>query len=345
MRLVILITLATVATAYGFVEDQTVTWNLDRIDQAKAAWPNWNSQNANYDPISTGAGSVVYILSTGIQGSHNNFGPGTIRQNIIYDFDSNNMPQGADTHGRGTALAGVVGGSYTGVAIDIEIAIVRIAADPTSANITHVLQGMQAILDDYKFRKQYNPTNYLRGVALGSVSLDVRTNPADADDIENLMLQLVAEDLVVIGGVGDDDKVDCLDLTPARLYTDNSIIIAGGTNMLDYKDNASNVGECAEVWGPMEEILSSAIYPNDTDRVDYYTFADHTLAFGLAHVAGVAAIIRGRCPDTPNYLVGPMVIEYALENGGTALMPDTDGELGPIIRVASKGEHPICFTP
>ncbi|XP_006812441.1 alkaline serine exoprotease A-like [Saccoglossus kowalevskii] len=342
MRLVILITLATVATAYEFVEGE-VTWNLDRIDQSKAVWPKWNPEVAEYDPIGTGTGSVVYILSTGIQGTHNNFGPGIVRQTVIYDFDPNNVPSGSDTDGRGTALTGVIGGLYTGVATDIEIATVRVSADPASANITYVLEGMQAVLDDYVMRKTANPTNYQRGVAIGSVSLDVSVDPAGAAALEDLVAQMVAEDLVIIGSVGESFQADCMNLTPARLYADNSIIIAGGIDGLDYKDPVSNAGECAEVWGPMQEIWSSAIDPNDNSRVDYYALTDHRLIFATAHVAGVAAVIRSYCPNTPSNLVGTMVIEYALANGGTALMPGTEEELGPVIRIATSKETPVCY--
>ncbi|XP_006815945.1 aqualysin-1-like [Saccoglossus kowalevskii] len=340
MRVVLLLSLASIAAAYQYIEGE-VTWNIDRLDETKPVWPNWNKDLADYDPFDTGAGTVVYIVGTGIHNVHNNFGPGLIRQSVTYDFDPDNVPQGQDTDGRGTMLSGVVGGSYTGAAAGVELSTVRVTADPSYQNLngTYLIEGMQAIVDDYINRKTLNPTNYLRGVALGGMWFDVATlDPALLDVVENLVDEMVANDLVVVVNVGMGNQTNCTNFTPGRMYETEGIIAVGGVDRLDYKSPLSNYGECAELWAPMEDIWSSSIDFNDTARVDYYATSEPDISYASAHVAGVTAIVRGHCPDAPNNVIAAIVRNMAIENGGTALMPGTDEELGPVVRVPTTKE-------
>ena len=73
------------------------TWGLDRIDQRN------RPLSGTYTYTSTGTGVRAYIIDTGIQTSHSQFGG---RATAVYDAFGGN---GQDCNGHGTHVAGTVG--------------------------------------------------------------------------------------------------------------------------------------------------------------------------------------------------------------------------------------------
>jgi hypothetical protein len=96
----------------------TTLWNLDRIDQRN------QPIDGRYCPVGHGSTVNVYVVSTGVLDSHNEFAP-TGRASCFYDFEALGCP---DLDGRGTWLASIVGGTTHGVARGAQIHSVRVAA-------------------------------------------------------------------------------------------------------------------------------------------------------------------------------------------------------------------------
>jgi len=88
------------------------TWGLDRIDQR--ALP----LSGTYSYTFTGAGVKAYIIDTGIRFGHAEFGG-----RAISGFDAVDGGSADDCHGHGTHVAGTVGGSTYGVAIDVPLIV------------------------------------------------------------------------------------------------------------------------------------------------------------------------------------------------------------------------------
>jgi subtilisin family serine protease len=90
------------------------TWGLDRIDQRDLPLSN------SYTYNNTGAGVTVYVIDTGIETSHPQFGG---RAAIGFDAYGGS---GQDCNGHGTHVAGTVGGTTYGVAKGVTLIGVRV---------------------------------------------------------------------------------------------------------------------------------------------------------------------------------------------------------------------------
>ena len=258
-------------------QDQVVTpsqvgsWGLDRVDQRDLPL------NGVYNYTQTGAGVTAYIIDTGIETSHSQFGG---RAWAAYDALGGN---GQDCNGHGTHVAGTVGGSTYGVAKAVSLVGVRVFPCSGGSAWSTIIAGIDWV--------RYN--RVLPAVANLSLSGGAMQSVDDA--IQNLVNSGVTT--VVAAGNASDNA--CY-YSPARAA---AAITVGASNSGDQQAWFSNWGGCVDVYAPGEGITSSTLYGGVTSM-------DGT-SMAAPHVAGAAALYLQGNPSATPATVGSAILGNA----------------------------------
>ncbi len=234
-------------------------WNLDRIDQRTGPL------DGLYHYATTGAGVHAYIIDTGIYSAHQEF---TGRIGDGFDAIDGGSPDDCDGHG--THVAGILGGTVSGVAKGVTLHAVRVLDCNGQGTDSSVIAGI-----DWVISHRTRP-------AVANMSLG-----GDASAALDLALRnVVAEGVVVVVASGNSSKDACLE-SPAR---EPQAITVGATGDADYLAWFSNYGACLDLFAPGINIRSA--YIGGPEK--YETFSGTSMA--APHVAGTAALYLQNTP-------------------------------------------------
>lgn len=227
-------------------------WNLDRIDQRAP------TLDGGYTYQATGEGVTAYIVDTGIDYQHAEFGGRAIPGFDAFGGDA------ADCHGHGTHVAGTVGGAVYGVAKRADLVGVRVLDCAGSGTTSSVLAGIEWILAN--------------GVHPAVVNMSFG-GPRD-DVLDDAVRRLYQAGFVSAIAAGNSAK-DACDFSPAR--SPEGITI-GATQKLDGRALYSNFGDCIDWFAPGNSITSAAAGSGNGTTVMSGT------SMAAPHVAGAAAL-------------------------------------------------------
>lgn len=236
------------------VTDTTQTnppsWGIDRIDQRNLPLSN------SYTYTRTGAGVHAYIIDSGVDPSHPNFGG-----RATFDFnglDSNNT----DCNGHGTHVAGTIGSTSYGVAKGVRLHGVKWLNCSGGGTASAAIAAV-----DWVTRNAVKP-------AVANTSWNFTANST----LETSLRNMISSGVFLATSAGNTGANSC-NLLPRKIET--ALVTAASTST-DARASYSSTGACVDVYAPGSAIVSTL--PGNT------TGSYNGTSMATPHVAGVAAL-------------------------------------------------------
>ncbi|ACO46714.1 Putative serine proteinase [Deinococcus deserti] len=230
------------------------TWGLDRIDQRSLPL------NSSYTYSTTASGVKVYIIDTGINTGHTNFGG-----RAVWGTNTTGDGNNTDCQGHGTHVAGTVGSATWGVAKGTRLIAVKVLNCSGSGTNSGVIAGVN-----------WAVSNKGTSTAVANMSLGGGFSQALNDAVNSA----ASKNLVMVVAAGNENQNAC-NVSPASAA---SAITVGSTTRTDARSSFSNYGSCLDIFAPGSDITSTWIGSTTATN----TISGTSMA--SPHVAGAAAV-------------------------------------------------------
>ncbi len=232
-------------------------WGLDRIDERDLPL------SGSYTYTATGSGIRAYIIDTGLQTDHPEFGT---RASNVYDAFGGN---GADCNGHGTHVGGTVAGKTYGVAKSAYLRGVKVLDCNGSGSTSGIIAAV-----DWVRQNRINP-------AVANLSLGGGYSSSLNTAVNNL-----ANSGVFVAVAAGNSNADACNYSPASaVYA----FTTAASDKSDYKASFSNYGTCVDAYAPGANIKSAWI-GSGVNTISGTSMAS-------PHVAGVAALYKHKYGD------------------------------------------------
>ncbi|MEV4654544.1 S8 family serine peptidase [Micromonospora sp. NPDC049301] len=284
-----------VASASG-TQTNPPSWGLDRIDQSGAKRDN------SYTYPSTAQNVTAYVLDTGIDIAHQDFG-GRAR----YGWDAVDQDDVAqDCEGHGTHVAGTIGGTTFGVAKGVQLVGVRVLDCEGSGTSEQIISGI-----DWVTANAVKPA--VANMSLGFGGTNQAVNDAVSRSIGTGISYAVA---------AGNSMQDACGVSPANVP---AAITVGATDKIDFRAWFSNYGSCVDTFAPGVSIVSAAAGSTNG------TLSISGTSMASPHVAGAAALLLQANPTwTPQ-----RVRDQIVTTGVAGAVHDPAGATDRLLNVRS----------
>ncbi|MBC6446334.1 S8 family peptidase [Actinokineospora xionganensis] len=253
------------------------SWGLDRVDQQSLPL------NQKYSYATTASNVNAYIIDTGINLTHTDFGGRAVSGRDTVDNDAD----ATDCQGHGTHVAGTVGGSAYGLAKGVKLIAVRVLNCQGSGTNAGVIAGI-----DWVTANHVKP-------AVANMSL----GGGASTTLDDAVRRSVAAGVSYAVASGNSNANAC-NYSPARVAEALSV---NASDINDARASFSNYGTCTDLFAPGVNIKSAWIGGSTATN----TISGTSMA--SPHVAGAIALYLAANPSA-----SPATVHSAIVNAATA---------------------------
>ncbi len=258
------------------------TWGLDRVN-ARSGLDN------QYGWRASGEGVTAYVIDTGINLSHNEFGN---RASYGYDFRDNDAIA-EDCNGHGTHVAGTLGGATYGMAKDVNIVAVRTFGCGNSGDTGEIIAGFNWVAANAQLPAVAN-------ASLGGGASDAMDAAARGVVNAGVAFAVAAGN----GFLGLFPQNAC-NSSPAR---EPVVMTVSSTNDNDQRVSYANFGDCVDFFAPGKAITSAWYTSNSaTNTIEGTSMAS-------PHIAGAAAMLLEARPNFTPQQVRDVIFNFTTKN-------------------------------
>jgi fibronectin type 3 domain-containing protein len=273
--------------AYDAAGTQTgAPWHLDRIDQKTT------KLDTIYRYPGDGAGVTAWVVDSGLQPGHSELTGRVLTGKNMIDLSTDT----ADCNGHGTKMAGVLGGSSTGVAKGVKIVPIKVGRCGPNPQTGHIVSGIDWV------------TNHATAPAVLNLSLS-KTAIDGGAQVSRAAARAVAKGITVVTSAGNSNTVAC---AGAPNDVDGVIVVgatAKPTGDRDVRLDDTSFGACVDLFAPGDGI-SAPTFDEDPKGTGgsgkRYATAEGTSP-AAAMVSGAAAILLETQPGSR-----PVAVQQAL---------------------------------
>jgi subtilisin family serine protease len=241
------------------------SWGLDRVDQRDLPL------DSKYSYGTTASNVNAYIIDTGINLSHSEFGGRAVSGRDFVDNDAD----ATDCHGHGTHVSGTIGGASYGLAKGVKLVGVRVLDCQGSGANSGVIAGV-----DWVTANHVKP-------AVANMSLGGSASTA----LDAAVRRSIAAGVSYALASGNSNTNAC-NSSPGRVA---EALTVNASDSADARASFSNYGTCTDIYAPGVNIKSAWI--GNTSATN--TISGTSMA--TPHVAGAIALyLAGNPTATPS---------------------------------------------
>ncbi|WP_405941900.1 S8 family serine peptidase [Streptomyces sp. NBC_00207] len=239
------------------------SWGQDRIDQKNLPL------DSSFTTEGNGAGVTAYILDTGIDYHHTEFGgPDATRATFGFDAIGDGR-NGQDCQGHGTHVAGTVAGKTYGIASKASLVSVRVLGCDGKGTWSGIIAGLDWVAKNAKQPAVLN-------ASLGGDKSAAVNDAADA---------VTDAGVLPVVAAGNSAK-DACGVSPASA---GKVVTVAASNQWDEETDFSNWGQCVTLYAPGQAIVSA--------KLGGGSVALDGTSMAAPHAAGVAVLYKQAHPS------------------------------------------------
>lgn len=280
-------------------------WGLSRVSHRDM--PGDGDRSYEY-PQSAGKGVDVYIIDTGINIGHRDFG-GRAKWGKTIPLDDKDI----DGNGHGTHCAGIIGSSTYGMAKNATLIAVKVLSTSGFGSNADVIKGVEWVTKEHQRRAERAK---LRGIEPPRSVANMSLGGGRSLTLENAVDRAVEAGIHFSVAAGNDSE-DACEYSPAAAKRP---ITVGASTIEDAMAFFSNHGSCVDIFAPGLDITST--WTGSPDALN--TISGTSMA--SPHVAGVLALYLGeRAYDTDT--LKELLLRDAAAGKLSLLPPSTENRL------------------